>query len=114
MPQLITHGRVIRPALGITLIADSTQRRLQIPGPMVARVAPGGPADAAGLRGLQEDPFGRVSLGDVITHVDGARTPDSDSLLGALEKHEVGDRAELTVLRGDRRLNVSVTLSAGQ
>lgn len=112
VPQLITHGRVIRPGLGVTLVADATQRRLELPGPMIARVASGSPAQRAGLQGLREDLFGRVSLGDIITHVDGSRTPDNDSLLGALEKHDVGDRAELTVLRDDGRLTVTVTLQA--
>lgn len=114
VPQLITHGKVIKPGLGVSLVADGTAARLKLPGPMIASVQAGGPADRAGLRGLSEGRFGRIVLGDVITHLDGERTPNADALLGALEKHEPGDVVQLTLRRGGSQLEVKVELARVQ
>ncbi|MEM6994751.1 MAG: S1C family serine protease [Myxococcota bacterium] len=112
VPQLIEHGRVTRPSLGVSLVADATQRRLRLPGPMIAKVQPGTPAARAGLRGLSESRSGNIVLGDIVTHVDGARTPNGDALLGALEKHEVGDTVKLTIRRGASQTTVTVALAS--
>ena len=111
VPQLITHGRVIKPGLGVNLVADATAQRLKLPGPMIAKVQPGGPADRAGLRGLSEGRSRRIVMGDVITHIDGERTPNADALLGALEKREPRDTVTLTIRRGGSQLEVRVELT---
>ncbi len=61
----------------------------------------GGPADKAGL---QE--------GDVITKVDGQSIDEKTSLISILGSHKVGDTVHLTVVRGDKTLQVSVKLEA--
>src|SRR5690606_38519378 len=72
-PQLIRHGRVIRPEIGILRVYETDD------GLLVARLTPGGPAERAGLRGPQitrskRGPFvmERVdrSAGDLIIKVD--------------------------------------------
>ncbi len=47
VPQLLKHGRVIRPEIGIQQVLE-TERGLRI-----AMLTPGGPAERAGLRGPQ-------------------------------------------------------------
>lgn len=111
VPQLIDHGRVIRPGLGVNLVPDATQRRLDLPGPMIASVQPGSPAARAGLRGVAEGRGGKIVMGDIVTHVDGQRTKTRDALLGALEKHDVGDTVQLSVRRGASQTKIAVTLA---
>jgi S1-C subfamily serine protease len=111
VPQLIEHGRVIRPSLGVMLLPDDRARRLQLPGPMISLVVPGGPADKAGLHGLREGFLGRVALGDIITAVDGRRVRNGDALFGLLEERKIGDSVVLRVLRDRTELEVRVTLS---
>jgi len=110
VPQLIEYGRVIRPGIGVSLVADATQRRLKLPGPMVAAVGPDSPAERAGLRGMSQTRNGQIVLGDIITAVNGVRTPTRDALLGALEKHEVGDTVELGIRRGGGQQTIKVSL----
>ena len=62
-------------------------------------VISGGPADQAGL---QE--------GDILTAIDGQPIDATHQLDVTLLQHEPGDQVELTVLRGDQTLKVTVTL----
>ena len=92
------------------------------PGVIVETVQPGGPAEAAGLRSLQQrtvtDAQGRVTridvTADVITAVDGAPTRDYLELLSVLRSKEVGDEVTLTVQRGDEIVRLELTLGANR
>ena len=46
--QILTHGRVIRPVLGITIAPPQTLRQLGVQGVLVVDVNPGSPAASAG------------------------------------------------------------------
>lgn len=112
VPQLIRHGRVIRPGLGVRVADDAAARRLELPGVLILRIEAGGGARAAGLRGTRRDAGGRWILGDVIVGLESERVETSDDLLNALEKHQVGDTIQVEILRGDERLSVPVRLQA--
>ncbi len=112
VPQLIRHGRVIRPGLGVRVADDAAARRLELPGVLILRIEAGGGARAAGLRGTRRDAGGRWILGDVIVGLESERVETSDDLLNALEKHQVGDTVQVEILRGDERLSVPVRLQA--
>ncbi len=111
VPDLIRFGRVQRPRLGIELAPENLAQRLGLEGAVIYRVEPGSGADRAGLQGLQEDRRGRVSLGDVIVHVDGEPIKSSGDLILALEDKKPGDTVRVGLLRGDRRVEVQVKLS---
>ena len=90
-------------------------------GLLITEVAPGSGADLAGLRvpdtvGVRTRGRGRVVTGirraDVITAVDGRRVETADELVGYLRGLKIGDEVNLTVLRGDETLHVTVTLGA--
>ncbi len=51
MEQILTHGRVIRPVLGVTIAPPQTLRQLGIEGVLVIDVTPGSPAQKAGVAG---------------------------------------------------------------
>lgn len=112
VPDLIKYGKVIRPGLGITLVPDEIAARVKVAGLIISRVATGGPAEAAGLRGLREDRTGSIALGDVITRVDGQPVRLADDLLTILDHHAVGDTVTVEYLREGRTNRVPIALQA--
>jgi S1-C subfamily serine protease len=112
VPELIQHGKLIKPGLGVTLVPDRIVRSWGIQGLVIGQVLRGGPADKAGIQGARESRNGRIDLGDIITAVDGKPVAVLDDLLTILDRHKVGDRVALELLRDNRRLSVTVTLQA--
>jgi S1-C subfamily serine protease len=101
VPQLIAHGRVIRPQLGVYLAHDSILRRVGAEGVLILDVEQDSGAEVAGLRGTRRTRDGRFLLGDIIKKLDGTEITNSNDLLNILEKHQVGDAVQITVLRDD-------------
>lgn len=99
IPQLINHGRVYRPVLGIETLTDYWARRFRIKGVGVLSVREGYPADRAGMIGVREDRRGNIHPGDVIIAIDDQPVSNEDSLLSLLEGYEPGDRVKVTSLR---------------
>lgn len=112
VPQLIKHGRVIRPGIGVRIADDSTTRRLGVQGVLIMQVDRGSAAEAAGLRGTQRDAGGRLILGNVIVGIAADTIASSDDLLNILDKYQVGETVKVSLLRDGTRLTVSVTLQA--
>lgn len=110
VPQLIAHGRAVRPGIGVTLVPDAYREQLGIEGVAIAEVAPGGPAARAGLQGVRITRTRRLVLGDRIVAVDGKAVRSEDDLLDAFEAAGVGKTVTLTVARGTTRREVKVTL----
>lgn len=112
IPQLIEHGRMIRPVLGIETLTDYWTRRLRVKGVAVLSVREGLPADQAGMIGVREDWRGNIHLGDVIIAINGESITNEDSLLTELERYQPGDNIKVTTLRDDEIHEYEVTLSA--
>ncbi len=110
VPQLIAHGRIIRPQLGILIVADDIARRHGIEGVLIQSVQPQGGADAAGLRGITREPNGDIVLGDIIVQLNDKQVRNADALLGELEKYKPGDVVTIHFLRGGERMSTPVTL----
>ncbi len=112
VPQLIRQGEITRAGLGVRIGDDNVSRRLNLPGVLIIEVDKGSAAEAAGLRSTQVDAKGRVKLGDVIVAIDGERIETSNELFNAMEKRAVGETVKVTVLRGESRVSIAVTLQA--
>jgi S1-C subfamily serine protease len=110
VPQLIRHGRVIRPGLGVRIADDATARRLGLPGVLIIQVEQGSAAEAAGLRETTRDAEGRLRLGDVIVGINADRITTSGDLMNALDAYTVGTTVTVAVLREGTRVTVPVTL----
>jgi S1-C subfamily serine protease len=108
--QLSSGGQVVHPYLGLQLVALTARRArdnnrdpealLQLPerdGALVQRVLPDSPAESAGLR-----------RGDLVVGVADQPVPDPASLLERVERSTVGQILPLTVVRGQRELNLSI------
>jgi S1-C subfamily serine protease len=112
IPELIKHGKLIRPGLGVSLVPDAMAKRWGIKGLIIGKVSRGGSADRAGLRGARETVTGRVELGDILVAVDGKPVETIDDLMDIMEKYKVGDRVRVDVVRNNKRQSVEVTLQA--
>jgi putative serine protease PepD len=119
--DLIAHGRIIRPYLGIEIsieITPGVAAALNLPvrqGLMVARVIPGSPAAHAGIRpadhslviGNRQIPLG----GDIITAYDGHPARTADSFINYIESKRPGDTLQLKLIREGHPLSLSVRLA---
>src|SRR6266571_1687008 len=117
--DLVTLGRVRRPALGVRTIAISPDLADQMGlaadyGLLVVQVIPGGAADRAGLRGGNERAYlGNTPIttgGDLILAIDGQDVQDQQDLSHVMNNHRAGDSGRVTIYRGKRKMDVNVTL----
>lgn len=111
VPQLIQHGRVIRPGIGATLADDRLTSRLGVEGILIINVERGSPAEKAGLRPTTETRDGIV-LGDIITAVAGVAVGSYEELRTELERYQIGSEITLTILRHGALLDVLLRLEA--
>jgi S1-C subfamily serine protease len=115
VPELILHGRVVRPVLGVALIDDNLNaqitQNLGVEGALIRQVSPRTGAAAAGLLGVRER-AGRAVAGDVIQEIDGKPVKSASDLLGRLGSYKPGDVVTLTVWRDDKVRRVQVRLQA--
>jgi S1-C subfamily serine protease len=110
VPQLITHGRVIRPRMGVELVHDTIARRAGIEGVLIRNVEEGSGAEVAGLRGTRRTPDGELILGDIIVRINDTDVRSVNDVLTILERHRPGDTVTVTFRRDDDTHTVSVTL----
>jgi S1-C subfamily serine protease len=117
--DLMTLGRVRRPALGVRTIAITPELadELSLPadhGLLVIQVTPGSAADQAGLHGGSERAYlGNTPIalgGDLIVAIDDQRIDDEQDLSQIMNNHRAGDTVKITLYRGKRKLDVTVSL----
>jgi S1-C subfamily serine protease len=117
--DLVTLGRVRRPALDVRTIPITPELADQMGlaadyGLLIVQVAPGGAADRAGLRGGSERAYlgnNPIMLGgDLIVAIDGQKVQDQADLSQFMNNHRSGDSVRLTIYRGKKKIDVSVTL----
>lgn len=113
--DLVAHGSVVRPYLGVryTALDDAVRRRLPqsvvlpgddlgaivLPDQGQSGVTPKSPADKAGLRDF-----------DVIREVAGRPVTGADVVKDEVLKRGVGDKLPLTVFRAGRTLRLTIVL----
>jgi S1-C subfamily serine protease len=112
VPQLIAHGKIIRPTLAIAVAPDSLTEEIGVAGVLVLSVGPNSAAAKAGLRPTRRDGRGNMELGDIIVAIDGFPIRSTSDLLDSLERFKVGDEATLTVIRNRQKAKVRVPLEA--
>jgi S1-C subfamily serine protease len=110
VPELLEHGKVVRPRLGVEVAGESVLRRAGVEGVLVISVAPGSAAQRSGLRGTRRAEDGSLVLGDVIQDIDGRKVASLDDLYAALEKHRPGQTVKIRLLRDGRTQELEVKL----
>jgi S1-C subfamily serine protease len=113
VPQLIRHGKITRPGLGVTLVPDAYLESHDIEGVVVLGVLKNGPAEKAGIQPTMRDEQ-QVVLGDIIVAVDGVPVRKQRDLSQILAKHKVGDTVVVEVIRRGKHLKVEVVLGPVQ
>jgi len=117
VPRLIAQGRYIRPVLGIRVeeqLNAALAARFGVEGVYVLEVERGSPADRAGIRPARVQRDGSVMPGDVIVSISGRPLKRVAELLAGLDQHLPGETVPVVLLRDGRRIELSVTLGAGQ
>ena len=114
VPQLVRHGRVVRPQIGVVSAGDWALRRAGLGGVLVVQVVAGSPAETAGLRPTGRGEDGSLVLGDVIQRLGESRIASVDDLYAALERHKAGERVGLAVLRNGKVLETTIALEEGR
>ncbi len=100
-------GKQTPDVLGASVLSRESALELGIPEKLVDRglivrmVLPNSAAADAGLE-----------AGDQITRIDGVRLADVSELRDAIKSHKPGDVVELTIIRGERDVKLSVPLRA--
>ena len=103
--QIIDNGKAVHPYLGVYLsdLTGDTARRFGSSvetGALVEKVAPGGPADQAGIR-----------RGDIVIAAGKDEVQSSGDLISALRNYQPGDTVQLTVLRAGQKERLQVNLA---
>ena len=117
IPQLLQFGAVRRPKIGIDGVGIeklNARGGVDLPvqkGLLLYTVSTGGPAYAAGLRGLSRGSDGELVLGDIITAIDGTAIGDLDDLYRYLDKKQIGDNVQVQVYRNGRSITLQVRLA---
>ena len=69
----------------------------------------GGAADKAGLEGSFVR-RGQVYLGDIITKINNKPVKNYNEYMNELEKYNVGDKVNITIIRNNRKKVLNITL----
>lgn len=117
--DLVTLGRVRRPALGVQTIEITPELADEMSlaanhGLLIIQVRPGSAADQAGLRaGTERAYLGNTPImlgGDLIVAIDEQRVDNEQDLTQVMNSHRAGDTVKITIYRGKRKIDVNVSL----
>jgi S1-C subfamily serine protease len=117
--DLMTLGRVRRPALGVRTVPVSPELAEEIGLPvdfglLIIGVVPGSSAEQAGLRAGSERAYlGNIPImlgGDLIVAIDGEKIQDQDDLTQMMNNHRAGDTVKVTIYRNKKKMEVEVSL----
>ncbi len=127
VPVIIKSGKYDYPYLGLSSISLGNPSRgglsldeinalglKQFTGTYVTDVVKGGPADQAGIKaGTTATSFQNLNAGgDLITAIDGHPVLQYDDLIAYLvTSRSPGDTVVLTIMRGDKKQDITVTLA---
>ena len=109
VPDLIRYGIVKRPYLGIEIVSNA---QFDEKGAMIRNVGIGSPAARAGLQGVQQDQYGRVLYGDIITKINGNPITTSGDITPILEKFSPGDQVAIEFIRDSQHQITQLTLGS--
>ncbi|MDX8403343.1 MAG: trypsin-like peptidase domain-containing protein [Mariprofundaceae bacterium] len=115
VPQLITYGKTIQPWLGVVTdqqISMLVLRQLGLNGVLVLKVEADSPAAEAGLRATRLNRDGALIPGDIIQAINGVTVGYRSNLAKKIAAYSIGERIQLTVLRKERLMKLSVRLAA--
>lgn len=109
VPQLIQHGRVMLPGIGVLGMKDNLAASWGVKqGVLIAKVLPGTPAAHAGLRATHKTAAGKTALGDIILAINNHPIRNYDALYYGLAGVKVGDNIILAVKRENKVMHIKI------
>jgi serine protease Do len=120
IPELVEHGRLIRPWLGVSgkLVKKELMEIINLPlvdGFLIETVDPGSPAQQVGIHGgdLPLTIAGTEILlgGDIITEINGQAVDNAENLLKLIGSLKVGDKVRLTLFHKKETRSIELNLS---
>ncbi|SER33057.1 serine protease, S1-C subfamily, contains C-terminal PDZ domain [Nitrosomonas sp. Nm51] len=117
VPQLISRGKYIRPALGITVDGKFNERltsTINVSGIVILGVGRDSAAEAAGFKGAVISPDGEITPRDIIIAINGEPVDSVEKLLSIIDGYRVGDTIQVRILRDEQEIEVPVTLQPGE
>ncbi len=110
VPDLINHGELIRPSIGVQFASKNANKRFGFKGALVLDVFKDGAAAKVGLRPTVRDRYGNIRWGDIVIALDNQAIDSHNDLLLILEKYKIGDEVVLTVLRDKEEFEITLVL----
>lgn len=110
VPQLIAHGEVVRPGLGVQIGTDQLASRAGVRGVIVWDVPEQSAAGKSGITGVEPGRGGRWVLGDVIVGIDDLPVVTSTDLFRGLDRHQVGESVLLKLVNKGATREIKVKL----
>lgn len=117
VPQLISRGKYIRPAMGITVdgkLNDRLTGMMDVSGVVILGVSRDSAAEAAGLKGAIVSSDGEINPRDIIIAIDNEPIDSVEKLMSIIDEHAVGDTIQVKILRKEQELEIPVTLQPGE
>lgn len=114
VPQLIRHGKIVRPGLGVQIATDQVAKKLRLKGVLILKVQPGSSAEKVGMRSTKYDEDDNLLLGDVIVAIDQQPIATFEDLASTMERYRVGDKVTVRALRDGQEQKFEVPLQAVQ
>jgi S1-C subfamily serine protease len=114
--QIIEHGKVIQPGIGIVPLDNYRTKLLSRygysfdSGVIIESVTPNTPAAQAGLMGLEFNKRKGLILGDIITEIDNKKIKDFDDLYNLLSEKNVGEKVKIKIKRKNKILSKEISL----
>jgi len=106
--DLVTLGRVRRPALGVRTIPIDSEIAGELGlaadyGLLIVQAVPGGSAIVPDSRRSERAYLGNIPImigGDLIVAIDGEKIESQQTLAQIMNKHRAGDTVKVTIFRG--------------
>ncbi len=96
--QILRYGEIRRGWLGVRL-SDVNSDNGDLPGAVITRITPNGPANAAGLRS-----------GDVVLRFGGRAVPNSRALTRMIGDAQIGASVPIDIVRDGRRMTINANI----
>jgi S1-C subfamily serine protease len=114
LPQLIAGVQPDHAWFGVSgvQLTPTLAEELELPvsqGALLTRLAPGGPAERAGLQGGSRE---KPGAGDIVTELAGSPIRSVEDIAVIVDQHEPGDVVHVRYVRGGNALEATVTLDA--
>ena len=119
--QLLRHGRIVQPYLGVSVAPPrvAAQLQVQVQGGLVLDVVENSAAAEAGLIPTGYDKNQKIVLGDLILEISGTKITSHTDVIQQLSKHQVGETITIKIIRGLRtkeakEMKIEVVLKDGK